>query len=121
MKVTTWAFAALLLVGPAWAQPHGPGGPEREADAPARIPAPEPSADKTTSHTLALPGRTLAFNASVSTIRLANPQGAAQAGRGPGGRFVARPGAGLCLDRSQRTAVGGHGPARDQGPHRLVA
>jgi len=75
---TTWAFAALLTAMPALAQPHGPGGPERETEAP-RPPAPEPSADKTTSHTLALPGRTLAFNATVSTIRLANPQGAAQA------------------------------------------
>ncbi len=78
MKLTTiWALAA-LLAGPALAQPHGPGGPERDADAP-RASAPEPSADKTTAHTLALPGRTLAFNATVSTIRLANPQGAAQA------------------------------------------
>ena len=75
---TTWAFAALLAVTPALAQPHGPAGPEREAETP-RAPAPEPSADKTTSHTLTLPGRTLAFRATVSTIRLANPQGAVQA------------------------------------------
>ena len=78
MKLTIWVLAALLLAGPAWAQPHGPGGPEHDAESP-RAPAPEPSADKTTSHTLALPGRTLAFNATVSTIRLANPQGAVQA------------------------------------------
>ncbi len=79
MKLATiWALAAALLAGPASAQPHGPGGPEREAEAP-RASAPEPSADKTTAHTLALPGRSMAFNATVSTIRLANPQGAAQA------------------------------------------
>ena len=80
MKLTTMgALAAALLAVPALAQPHGPAGPDREADTAARAPAPEPSADKTTSHTLALPGRTLAFNATVSTIRLANPQGVAQA------------------------------------------
>jgi len=74
-----WALAALLLATSALAQPHGPANPEREAEAASRTPAPEPSADKTTSHTLTLPGRTLEFNASVSSIRLTNPQGAAQA------------------------------------------
>ena len=77
MKLVMMGVLAALLAGPALAQPHGPGGPEREAAAPHA--PPEPSADKTTSHTLALPGRTLAFNATVSTIRLADPQGVPQA------------------------------------------
>jgi len=75
-----WVLAALLLPVPAVAQdPHAPPAAEHEAGASPRAPASEPSADKTTSHTLALPGRTLAFTATVSTIRLANPQGVAQA------------------------------------------
>ena len=74
-----WLVAALLLPVAAVAQnPHAPPAAEREETGP-RAPVPEPSADKTTSHTLALSGRTLAFKATVSTIRLANPQGAAQA------------------------------------------
>jgi len=83
--LTAWALAALLLPAAAMAQnPHAPpaGGPpasEREAAPAPRPPVPDPGADKTTSHTLALPGRTLAFNAAVSTIRLANQQGAPQA------------------------------------------
>ena len=40
---------------------------------------PKPGADSSTTHTLALPGRSLAFTATVSTIRLANPAGATQA------------------------------------------
>ena len=46
-------------------------------------PAPEasrrPPADKTTTHTLALPGSTLDFQAKIGTLRLANAQGAPQA------------------------------------------
>src|SRR4051812_48346917 len=45
----------------------------------AQAPAPPPAPDKTTSQTLRLPGGTLEFQAQVSTIRLANPQGAPQA------------------------------------------
>ncbi len=87
-RATAWVLVALLLspmgsgpmsYGTAVAQaPHPPPAPEREAGTPPR-PVPDPGVDKTTSHTLALPGRTLAFNATVSTIRLANPQGAPQA------------------------------------------
>ncbi len=77
---TIWVLAALLLPVAAPAQnPHVPPGAEHEAEAVPRAPMPEPSADKTTSHTLTLSGRTLTFNATVSTIRLANQQGAAQA------------------------------------------
>ncbi|HYZ61932.1 MAG TPA: peptidase S10 [Acetobacteraceae bacterium] len=42
-------------------------------------PNPPPPAEKTTQHTIALPGRTLAFQAQVATMRLANPQGQPQA------------------------------------------
>jgi carboxypeptidase C (cathepsin A) len=45
----------------------------------AQAPAPPQAPDKTTSQTLNLPGRTLEFQAQVATMRLANPQGAAQA------------------------------------------
>jgi carboxypeptidase C (cathepsin A) len=41
--------------------------------------ASQPGADRTTTHSLALPSRTLDFAATVSTIRLANPAGAVQA------------------------------------------
>ncbi len=41
--------------------------------------ASQPGADRTTTHSLALPGRTLDFAATVNTIRLANPAGAVQA------------------------------------------
>ena len=45
--------------------------------------APEPArrlpGDKTTTHTLTLPGRTLDFQAKIGTLRLANTQGAPQA------------------------------------------
>ena len=58
--------------------PHASPAAERETAPPPR-PVPDQGADKTTSHTLALPGRTLTFNATVSTIRLANQQGAPQA------------------------------------------
>jgi len=82
-RATVWTLAALLLPVAAMAQnPHGPPAAEREAgNEPSAAPRPPPDqgADKTTSHTLALPGRTLAFNATVSTLRLANPQGAPQA------------------------------------------
>ena len=60
MKRVALVLAALLVAGIARAQP-----------APA-----QPGADRTTTHSLALPGRTLAFTATVSTIRLANPAGA---------------------------------------------
>lgn len=40
---------------------------------------PAPASDKTTPHTLHLPGGALEFDAEVATMRLANPQGAAQA------------------------------------------
>jgi carboxypeptidase C (cathepsin A) len=55
------AGAMLLLAGAALAQPAPPPG------------------DKTTPHTIDLPGGSLEFNAEVATMRLANPQGAAQA------------------------------------------
>jgi carboxypeptidase C (cathepsin A) len=82
-RTITWMLIALLLppmlAGAAMAQnPHAPPAAEREPATPPR-PAPDQGADKTTSHTLALPGRTLAFNAIVSTIRLANQQGVPQA------------------------------------------
>ncbi len=59
----------LLLSGAALAQP---------------APTPEPprrplAADKTTRHTLTLPGRTIEIEATVATMRLANPQGVPQA------------------------------------------
>ncbi len=81
-RTTAWMLAVLLLspmlAGTAMAQnPHAPPAAEREAGPPR--PAPDQGTDKTTSHTLELPGRTLAFNATVSTIRLANQQGVPQA------------------------------------------
>ena len=84
MKPTTiWTLAALLLPMAAMAQnPHAPPAADRDAGrdpGAAPRPVPDQGADKTTSHTLALPGRTLAFNATVSTIRLANQQGVPQA------------------------------------------
>ena len=45
----------------------------------AQASAPPPAPDKTTSHTLNVPGRTLEFQAQVATMRLTNPQGAPQA------------------------------------------
>jgi carboxypeptidase C (cathepsin A) len=59
----------LLLAPPALAQPQPPPAPAASASGP----------DRTTTHSLTLPGRTLEFQAQVATIRLANPQGAAQA------------------------------------------
>ena len=52
----------------------------------AALAQPKAGADSSTTHTLALPGRSLAFTATVSTIRLANPAGATQALRIPVGR-----------------------------------
>jgi carboxypeptidase C (cathepsin A) len=54
----------LLLTATALAQPS---------------PGAAPPADKTTAHTLHLPGGALDIQAQVATMRLANPQGAAQA------------------------------------------
>ena len=76
--------AALLLLSPAaWAQAPAappPGPPAAPTpDPPAAAARRDEPADKTTSHTLQLPGRSLAFTASVGTMRLANPQGVAQA------------------------------------------
>ena len=69
-------LATLLLPGIAAAQnAHSPPTPE----APPQGAAAAQTPDRTTSHSLVLPNRTLAFTATVSTIRLANPQGAAQA------------------------------------------
>ena len=57
--VWRWLVAFALLAGPAAAQPA--------------------ASDKTTAHTLHLPSGALDFSAEVATMRLANPQGAAQA------------------------------------------
>ncbi len=72
------ALALLLLSPVAFAQapPGHPAPPPQETPA-AEAPRPVAS-DRTTSHALALPGRTLAFDATVSTMRLLNPQGAPQ-------------------------------------------
>ena len=64
-------IAVLLLSHTVVAQPASAPAPEVDASRPA-------GSDRTTTHTLRLPGRTLAFNATVSTMRLANPQGAVQ-------------------------------------------
>src|SRR4051794_19994660 len=56
----------VLIAAPAFAQP---------APSPPAAPAP----DRTTSHKLTLPGRTIEFEAQVATMRLSNPQGALQA------------------------------------------
>ena len=73
------ALAAAAL--PALAQDVLPTRPAAQP-APASAIQPtlgQPGADRTTTHTLSLPGRTLSFTATVSTIRLANPAGATQA------------------------------------------
>ncbi|MGI4951894.1 MAG: S10 family serine carboxypeptidase-like protein, partial [Janthinobacterium lividum] len=76
MRTTLLALAALLLLGgPAMAQaPEQPPAPRSQPQ-----PGPSPGADRSTTHTLALPGHDLSFTATVSTIRLANPAGAVQA------------------------------------------
>ena len=67
------AAVAVLVAGPACAQaPEQPPAPRAQA-------LPQPGADRSTTHSLALPGRTLDFTATVSTIRLANPAGMVQA------------------------------------------
>ena len=66
---------ALLLSQTVLAQPAPAPAPPPEAAEAARPAA----SDRTTAHVLRLPDRTLSFNATVSTMRLANPQGAAQA------------------------------------------
>jgi carboxypeptidase C (cathepsin A) len=79
------AFAVLLmLAAPGFAQPrHEPQATATNqpppATAPQRpaVPAPLPAA--TTSHSLALPGRTLHFTATVGAIRLTDAQGQPQA------------------------------------------
>lgn len=94
--------AMALLAGLAWASPgHAQHRPAVAEEPGPRAPAPDPFADSTTSHTLALPGRTLAFTATVSTIRLVNPAGVPQAdvvvtaflapGQASGGNAAQRP------------------------------
>ena len=75
MRTFLLALASLMLAGPATAQaPEQPPAPRTQPQ-----PGPSPGADRSTTHSLALPGRTLNFTATVSTIRLANPAGAVQA------------------------------------------
>jgi len=75
----------LLLSGPVLAQNIAPAVPPAASlpaeDKPgdAKPGDPKPGADRTTRHHLSLPGRTLDFTATVSTIRLANPAGVVQA------------------------------------------
>ncbi len=74
-RTTLLALATLLLGGPAIAQaPEQPAAPASRSQ-----PQSGPSTDRSTTHSLALPARTLDFTATVSTIRLANPAGAVQA------------------------------------------
>ena len=74
-RTTLLALATLLLGGTAMAQ--APEQPPASRSQPQ--PGGNPGADRSTTHSLTLPGRTLNFTATVSTIRLANPAGAVQA------------------------------------------
>ncbi len=65
-------LALLLLPGSAPAQDTAPAPAASRAQGQA-------GADRSTTHSLALPGRRLDFTATVSTTRLANPAGAPQA------------------------------------------
>lgn len=64
---TTWFAVLLLLAGPAHTQP----APAARAET--------ATSDRSSEHTIALPGGPLAFTAAVQTVRLVNDQGAAQA------------------------------------------
>lgn len=68
-----------LLAGPVLAQP-APAPPRPEARPEVRQDTATPAPDRSTEHTLSLPGRApLRFTATVSTVRLSNDAGAAQA------------------------------------------
>ena len=68
-----------LLAGPVLAQPAS-APPRPESGQQARQDTAAPTPDRSTEHTLSLPGRTpFRFTATVSTVRLANDAGAPQA------------------------------------------
>ena len=76
LRLAVLALATLLAAAAA-AQPAA--SPAAQPAASPEPPRRAPAVDKATRHTLTLPGRTLDIEAAVATMRLANPQGAAQA------------------------------------------